>query len=149
LISQQGEIHLALERTFAIIKPDAVKAGNTGKIIAEIEGNGFCIVAMKKVHLSKKQAEGFYAVHRERSFFGALTDFMSEGPIVALILEREDAIRKWRDVMGATDPAKAADGTLRKRFGTSIQANATHGSDAPETAVFETRYFFNDLEIIA
>lgn len=140
---------MALERTFAIIKPDAVKAGNTGKIIAEIEGNGFCIVAMKKVHLSKKQAEGFYAVHRERSFFGALTDFMSEGPIVALILEREDAIRKWRDVMGATDPAKAADGTLRKRFGTSIQANATHGSDAPETAVFETRYFFNDLEIIA
>jgi nucleoside-diphosphate kinase len=140
---------LALERTFAIIKPDAVKAGNTGKIIAEIEGNGFCIVAMKKIHLSKKQAEGFYAVHRERPFFGALTDFMSEGPIVAMILEREDAIRKWRDVMGATDPAKAADGTLRKRFGTSIQTNATHGSDAPETAVFEIRYFFNDLEICA
>ncbi len=140
---------MALERTFAIIKPDAVKAGNTGKIIAEIEGNGFCIVAMKKIHLSKKQAEGFYAVHRERPFFGALTDFMSEGPIVAMILEREDAIRKWRDVMGATDPAKAADGTLRKRFGTSIQTNATHGSDAPETAVFEIRYFFNDLEICA
>lgn len=140
---------MAIERTFAIIKPDAVKAGNTGKIIAEIEGNGFSIVAMKRLRLSKKQAEGFYAVHRERPFFGALTDFMSEGPIVAMILEREDAIRKWRDVMGATDPAKAADGTLRKRFGTSIQANATHGSDAPETAVFETKYFFNDLEISA
>ena len=139
---------MALERTFAIIKPDAVKAGNTGKIIAEIEGNGFYIVAMKKIHLSKKQAEGFYAVHRERPFFGALTDFMSEGPVVAMILEREDAIRKWRDVMGATDPAKAADGTLRKKFGTSIQTNATHGSDAPETAVFESRFFFNDLEII-
>jgi nucleoside-diphosphate kinase len=140
---------LALERTLAIIKPDAVRAGHTGRIISEIESNGFRIVAMKRLHLTKKQAEGFYAVHRERPFFGPLTDFMSVGPIVAMILERDDAIRKWRDVMGATDPAKAAPGTLRNRFGTSIQSNATHGSDASETATFETKYFFNDLEICA
>lgn len=138
---------MPLERTFAIIKPDAVKAGHAGKIISEIEANGFRIVAMKLLHLTKKQAEGFYAVHREREFFPSLTDFMCEGRIIAMILEREDAIKKWREVMGATDPAKAAEGTLRKRFGTSIQNNATHGSDAPETAAFETRYFFNDLEI--
>ena len=140
---------MALERTFAIIKPDAVKAGYTGDILKAIESNGFRIVAMKRIHLSKKQAEGFYAVHRERTFFDPLTDFMSEGPIVAMILEREDAIRKWRDVMGATDPAKAAAGTLRKQFGNSIQNNATHGSDAPETAAFEMKYFFSDLEIFS
>ena len=138
---------MAIERTFAIIKPDAVKAGHTGDILKAVEANGFRIVAMKRIHLTKKQAEGFYAVHRERPFFGPLTDFMCEGPIVAMILEREDAIRKWRDVMGATDPAKAAEGTLRKQYGSSIQYNATHGSDAPETAAFEMKYFFNDLEI--
>lgn len=140
---------MSIERTFAIIKPDAVKAGQMGKIISEIEAHGFRIVAMKLLHLTKKQAEGFYAVHRERPFFDPLTDFMSEGPMMAMILEREDAIKKWREVMGVTDPAKAADGTLRKRFGTSIQYNATHGSDAPETAAFETKYFFNDLEIVS
>jgi nucleoside-diphosphate kinase len=138
---------LALERTLALIKPDALKAGHTGNIIREIELNGFRVIAMKRIQLSRKQAEGFYAVHRERPFFGPLTDFMHSGPIVAMILEREDAIRKWREVMGATDPSKAAEGTLRKRFGTTIQNNATHGSDAPETAAFETQYFFSELEI--
>jgi nucleoside-diphosphate kinase len=136
-----------LERTLALVKPDALKSGYAGEIIKEIESGGFRVIAMKLIHLSKRQAEGFYAVHRERPFFGPLTEFMQSGPIVAMILEREDAIRKWREVMGATDPSKAAEGTLRKRFGTSIQNNATHGSDAPETAAFETRYFFNELEI--
>lgn len=130
-----------------MIKPDAVKAGHAGEIIQEIEANGFRIVAMKLLHLTKIQSEGFYAVHRDRPFFPALTDFMCGGRIIAMILEREDAIQKWREVMGATDPAKAAEGTLRKRFGTSVQNNATHGSDAPETAAFETKYFFSDLEM--
>lgn len=139
---------MSLERTLALVKPDALRAGYTGDIIKVIESNGFRIIALKLIHLSKRQAEGFYAVHRERPFFGPLTEFMQSGPIVAMILEREDAIRKWREVMGATDPSKAAEGTLRKRFGSSIQNNATHGSDAPETAAFETRYFFNELEIL-
>jgi nucleoside-diphosphate kinase len=138
---------LALERTLALIKPDAFKAGHTGDIIKLIESNGFRIIAMKLIRLSRRQAEGFYAVHRERPFFDPLTDFMHSGPIVAMILQREDAIKQWREVMGATDPSKATEGSLRKRFGTSIQNNATHGSDAPETAAFETKYFFGELEI--
>lgn len=136
------------ERTFAIIKPDAVAAGNSGNIIADIEAAGFTIVAMKKMHLSTEQAGGFYHVHRERGFFGELVEFMSEGPIVALILEKDGAIKAWRDLMGATNPADAADGTLRKKYGTHIGRNATHGSDAPETAAFEMSYFFNAMEMV-
>jgi nucleoside-diphosphate kinase len=138
---------LGLERTLALVKPDAVEAGHIGDIVKEIEANRFRIMAMKLIHLTKKQAEGFYAVHRERPFFVPLTEFKSSGPIVAMILEREDGIKKWREVMGATDPAKAAEGTLRKRYGISIQNNATHGSDAPETAAFETKYFFGESGI--
>ena len=135
------------ERTFAIIKPDAVKAGYTGRILARIEDLGFTIRGMRRVHLSKREAEGFYAVHRERPFFGSLTDFMSSGPCVVLCLEAPDAIRKWRAAMGATDPAKAEAGTLRREFGASIENNATHGSDAPETAAFEIGYFFRGMEL--
>ena len=135
------------ERTFAIVKPDAVKAGYTGRILARIEEQGFTIRAMRMVHLSKREAEGFYAVHRERPFFASLTDFMSSGRCVVMCLEAPDAIKKWRAVMGATDPAKADDGTLRKEFGASIENNATHGSDAPETAAFELGYFFRGLEL--
>ena len=136
-----------MERTFAIIKPDAVKARNTGRIIQRIEEAGFTIRAMQMRHLSTKEAEGFYAVHRERPFFGSLTQFMSSGPVVVLALEAEDAIKKWRTLMGATDPAKAEAGTLRKEFGASIENNATHGSDAPETAAFELGYFFPGIEL--
>ena len=135
------------ERTFAIVKPDAVKAGYTGRILARIEENGFSIRAMRMVHLSKRDAEGFYAVHRERPFFTSLTDFMSSGPCVVMCLEAPDAIKKWRTVMGATDPAKADAGTLRREFGASIENNATHGSDAPETAAFELGYFFRGMEL--
>ena len=135
------------ERTFAIIKPDAVKAGYTGRILARIEEKGFTIRAMRMVHLSKRDAEGFYAVHKERPFFGSLTDFMSSGRCVVMCLEADNAIKKWRDTMGATDPAKAEFGTLRKEFGASIENNATHGSDAPETAAFELGYFFRGLEL--
>jgi nucleoside-diphosphate kinase len=135
------------ERTFAIVKPDAVKAGYTGRILARVEEHGFTIRGMRMVHLSKRDAEGFYAVHRERPFFGSLTDFMSSGPCVVLCLEAPDAIKKWRGAMGATDPAKAEAGTLRKEFGASIENNATHGSDAPETAAFELGYFFRGLEL--
>jgi nucleoside-diphosphate kinase len=136
-----------MERTFAIIKPDAVRRKLTGRILARIEAAGFAVRAMRQIHMSKAEAEGFYHVHRERPFFGGLTDFMSSGPCVVLCLEAEGAILKWRDLMGATDPAKAADGTLRKEFGTSIDNNATHGSDAPETAAFELGYFFRGLEL--
>lgn len=135
------------ERTFAIIKPDAVKAGYTGRILSRIEERGFTIRAMRMVHLTKRDAEGFYAVHRARPFFGSLTDFMSSGPCVVLCLEAENAILRWRTTMGATDPAKAEPGTLRKEFGASIENNATHGSDAPETAAFELGYFFRGLEL--
>ncbi len=135
-----------MERTFAIIKPDAVKARSAGKIIQRIEEAGFTIRAMQMRHLSVKEAEGFYEVHRERPFFGELTEFMSRGPIIVLALEAEDAIKKWRDLMGATDPAKADAGTLRKDFGASIEHNATHGSDAPETAAYELNYFFPGIE---
>lgn len=137
-----------MERTFAIIKPDAVAAGKAGQILARIEGAGFTVKAMRLQHLSKREAEGFYAVHRERPFFGELTDFMSSGPCVLLALEAPDAIRKWRTLMGATDPAKADAGTLRRDFGTSIGNNATHGSDAPETAAFELGYFFRGMEAL-
>lgn len=140
---------MGIEQTFAIIKPDAVKRGHTGGIIAAIEENGFTIKNLKKVHLTKAQAEGFYYVHRERGFFGELTDFMSSAPCVVMILEKEGAILAWRDLMGPTNPASAEAHHLRKRFGTSIGENATHGSDAPETAAFETSYFFSCFERIA
>jgi nucleoside-diphosphate kinase len=136
------------ERTLAIIKPDAVERHLTGAILQRIEAQAFQIRAMRLVHLSKKQAEGFYAVHRDRSFFASLTDFMSSGPAVVLVLEATDAINRWRTLMGATDPAKADAGTLRKDFGQSIERNATHGSDAPETAAFEIGYFFAGIELI-
>ncbi len=139
---------MSAQRTFAIIKPDAVSKGCSGQIISEIEKNGFKIIAMKKIHLTKNQAEGFYAVHKGKGFFDSLISFMTEGPVVAMILERENAILHWRKVMGATDPAKAEAGTIRKLFGLSIERNATHGSDAVETAEFETKYFFNSLEIV-
>jgi nucleoside-diphosphate kinase len=135
-----------MERTFAIIKPDAVKARYTGRIIQRIEEAGFTIRAMQMRSLSAKEAEGFYAVHRERPFFASLTKFMSSGPVVVLALEADDAIRKWRTLMGATDPAKADAGTLRQEFGASIENNATHGSDAAETAAFELGYFFPGIE---
>ncbi|HEX5217692.1 MAG TPA: nucleoside-diphosphate kinase [Vicinamibacterales bacterium] len=138
---------MTTERTFAIIKPDAVKAGNAGKILARIEAAGFHVRGMRLQHLSQKEAEGFYAVHRARPFFGELTAFMSSGPCVLLCLEAPDAIKKWRDRMGPTDPAKADPGTLRRDFGTSIGNNATHGSDAPETAAFELGYFFRGMEL--
>jgi nucleoside-diphosphate kinase len=137
-----------MERTFAIIKPDAVERKLAGKILARIEEAGFTVRAMRLHHLTKKEAEGFYAVHRERPFFGGLTDFMSSGPCVLMALEAPDAIRKWRTLMGATDPAKADAGTLRKDFGSSIERNATHGSDAPETAAFELGYFFRGMEML-
>jgi nucleoside-diphosphate kinase len=137
---------MAIEQTFAIIKPDATKSGYAGHIIAAIEENGFTIKCMKKVHLTKAQAEGFYAVHKERPFFGELTSFMSSGPCVVMILEKEGAIAAWRDLMGPTNPANAEAHTMRKRFGKSIGENATHGSDAPETAAFETAYFFSCFE---
>ncbi len=136
-----------MERTLAIIKPDAFSARHAGRIIQRIEESGFQIRAIKRLHLTRTQAEGFYAVHRERPFFAGLTDFMSSGPVVVLALEAADAIKKWRTLMGATDPAKADAGTLRKEFGTSIERNATHGSDAPETAAFEVGYFFAGYEL--
>jgi nucleoside-diphosphate kinase len=136
-----------MERTLAIIKPDAVEARHAGRIIQRIEEAGFQIRAMRMMHLSTREAEGFYAVHRERPFFGSLTTFMSRGPVVVLALEAPDAIRKWRALMGATDPAKAEAGTLRKEFGGSIENNATHGSDAPETAASELGYFFPGYEL--
>jgi nucleoside-diphosphate kinase len=135
-----------MERTLAIIKPDAVERRLVGKILARIEDAGFTIRAMRLQHLTKREAEGFYAVHRERPFFSSLTTFMSSGPCVLLALEAPDAIRKWRALMGATDPARADAGTLRKEFGSSIERNATHGSDAPETAAFELGYFFRGME---
>jgi nucleoside-diphosphate kinase len=138
---------MTTERTLAIIKPDAVRARTAGRILARIEEAGFTIRAMRLEHLTLPEAEGFYAVHRERPFFGSLTAFMSSGPCVVLALEAPGAIMKWRELMGATDPAKAADGTLRKEFGASIEHNATHGSDAPDTAAFELGYFFRGMEL--
>ncbi len=139
---------MSLERTYAMIKPDAVAAGNSGKIIDLIEKHGFRIVAMKKLRITKEQGEAFYAVHKERPFFNSLVTFMTEGPIVALVMEREDAVKQWRDLMGATNPANAAEGTVRKLYATSIERNAAHGSDASETAADETRFFFSSSELL-
>jgi nucleoside-diphosphate kinase len=136
------------ERTFAIIKPDAVERRLSGHILQRIEDAGFTLRAIRMTHLSKAQAEGFYAVHRERPFFASLTEFMSSGPSIVLVLEAPDAIAKWRKLMGATDPAKADAGTVRKEFAESIERNATHGSDAPETAAFEIGYFFPGINLI-
>ena len=136
-----------MERTFAIIKPDAVANGVAGRILARIEAERFRVVALRMIHMSKREAEGFYHVHKARPFFGGLTDFMSSGPCIVMCLEAADAIVKWRALMGATDPAKAEPGTLRKEFGASIENNATNGSDAPETAAFELGYFFRGMEI--
>jgi nucleoside-diphosphate kinase len=136
-----------MELTFAIIKPDAVAARHSGQIIQRIEEAGFQIRAVRVQRLTQREAEGFYAVHRERPFFASLTKFMSSGPVIVMALEAPDAIKKWRALMGATDPAKADPGTLRKEFGASIENNATHGSDAPETAAFELGYFFRGMEL--
>ena len=137
-----------MEQTFAIIKPDAVKRGVAGDILSRIQKAGFGIVAIKSMRLTQAEAEGFYAVHSARGFFGELTAFMSSGKIIAMVLEAEGGIARWRDTMGATDPAKAAAGTIRRDFGTSIQNNCTHGSDAPDTAAFEIGYFFASHELI-
>jgi nucleoside-diphosphate kinase len=137
------------QRTFSIIKPDAVKSRKAGKVLARLEENGFTVVALRMRHLTEREASGFYHVHRERPFFKSLTAFMTSGPCITMVLEREDAIAKLREVMGATDPAKAAAGTIRKDFAESIEANAIHGSDAPETAAFEIGYFFPGIELTA
>lgn len=135
-----------IERTFAIIKPDAVKAKHSGKIIDRIEQEGFNIVALKKIHMTKKQAEGFYAVHKGKGFFEELTTFMSSGPAMVMVLEKEQAIQAWRNLMGATDPAEANTNTLRKIYGASKGNNATHGSDAQETAKTEIAFFFPEVK---
>ncbi len=136
-----------MERTLSIIKPDGVEKNVIGEVISRFEKNGLKIVALKRIKLSKEDAEGFYAVHKERPFFGSLTDFMSRGPVVVLILEGENAIAKNREIMGATNPEEADEGTIRKDFATNIEENTVHGSDAPETAATEISYFFNALEI--
>lgn len=136
-----------MERTYAMIKPDAVKAGNAGKIIARIEAEGFKIVGMKKICVSLEQAQLFYAVHKTRPFFGELTDFLASGPVVAMVLERTNAIKGWRDLMGATNPAQAEPNTIRKLYAASIGENAVHGSDAPETAAQEIAFFFAGAEL--
>jgi nucleoside-diphosphate kinase len=136
-----------LQRTFSIIKPDAVAAGNAGKILAHLEGAGFRIVGLRMLTMSQSDAEGFYAVHRERPFFGSLVTFMTEGPVIVLALERADAVKKLREVMGATNPANAEAGTIRKLYASSIERNSIHGSDAPETAAVELAYFFRTTEL--
>ncbi len=138
---------MSIERTFSIIKPDAVAAGCVGEVLAMIEQAGFRIVALRMTRLDQRSAEGFYAVHRERPFFPSLVKFMTEGPIVVMALEREDAITKLRELMGATNPANAAEGTIRKRFAQSIERNVIHGSDGPETAQTELAYFFSTLDL--
>lgn len=137
-----------MERTFAIIKPDAVERGLSGKIIGKIEDAGFRIVGMKKIHLTKEKAGGFYHVHRERPFFNDLCTFMSRSPVIVMVLEKENAIADWRALMGATNPANAEPGTIRKEFAKNIEENSVHGSDAPETAAFEISYFFNAFELV-
>lgn len=139
---------MALERTFGMIKPDAVAKKNVGNILAMIEGAGFRLVGIKSKWLSKPEAEAFYAVHKERPFFAGLVKFMTEAPAVLLVLEREDAIAKWRELMGATNPANAAEGTVRKQFAENIERNAAHGSDAPETAAIEIPFFFSSAELL-
>ena len=137
-----------MERTFAIIKPDAVVSGHAGPIIAKISEAGFTIKGLRMVRLSQRQAEGFYEVHKARPFYGSLVTFMTEGPVVVMVLEREQAIAKWRELMGATNPANAAEGTIRKQFAESIERNAVHGSDAPETAAVEIPFFFATSELL-
>jgi len=139
---------MALERTFSIIKPDATRRNLTGKIIDRFESNGLRIVASKRIHLTREQAEGFYGVHRERPFFGDLVEFMISGPVVVQVLEGDNAILKNREIMGATNPADAEEGTIRKDFAESIDANSVHGSDAPETAAEEIKFFFSDDELV-
>jgi nucleoside-diphosphate kinase len=137
-----------MERTFAIIKPNAFADGNSGKILSRIYQEGFNVVGLKKLYMSSVEASGFYYVHKDKPFFGELVDFMASGPCIVMVLEAEGAIKKWRDLMGATNPAEAAEGTLRKEFGESLGVNATHGSDAPDTAAFEMGYFFSGLELL-
>jgi nucleoside-diphosphate kinase len=137
-----------MERTLSIIKPDGVGRNLIGEVIKRLEANDLNIIAMKMVHLTKAQAEGFYAVHRKRPFFASLTDFMSSGPAVVMVLEGENAIARYRELMGATNYKEAAEGTIRREFATDIEKNVVHGSDAPETAAFEIGYFFNAFEII-
>jgi nucleoside-diphosphate kinase len=137
-----------MEKTFAIIKPDAVANNHVGAILAIAEEHGFKIKALRMMHLSLKQAQGFYAVHSERPFFGELTEFMSEGPCVVICFEREDAVAKWREVMGATNPANAAEGTIRKRFAESVGRNCVHGSDSKENAAIELAYFFASNQLL-
>jgi nucleoside-diphosphate kinase len=137
-----------MERTFAIIKPDAVERNLSGKILTKIEDAGFRIVGMKKIHLTRAQAEGFYYVHKERPFFNDLCAFMSRSPVIVMALEKENAIADWRTLMGATNPANAEPGTIRKEFAKNIEENSAHGSDAPETAAFEIPYFFSALELV-
>ncbi len=137
-----------MERTLSIIKPDAVAANHIGNILALLEREGFRIVAMRKLHMTQEQAEEFYAVHRERPFYGSLVKFMTEGPVVVVALERADAVRKLREVMGATNPANAADGTIRKLYASSIERNAIHGSDSPENAQIELRFFFHTADLL-
>lgn len=139
---------MAIQQTFAIIKPDAVASGHTGNILGMIEKAGFRIRGMKMVRLSKQQAEGFYEVHKEKAFFGGLVNFMTEGPVVVIVLQREDAIKRWRELMGATNPEKAAEGTIRKSFAKNIERNAVHGSDAAETAAVEIPFFFSIAELL-
>ena len=139
---------MAIQQTFAILKPDAVASGHTGQIIGMIEHAGFRIRGIKMIRLSKQQAEGFYEVHKERPFFGGLVTFMTEGPVVVMVLEREDAIKHWRQVMGATNPEKADEGTVRKKFAKNIERNVVHGSDAPETAALEISFFFSLSELL-
>ena len=134
--------------TFGIIKPDAVRAGHTGSIIQSILDSGFKIRGLKLIHMTRQEAEGFYAVHRERPFFASLTEFMSSAPCVVMALEKDGAVKAWRDLMGATDPAKADEGTLRKKFGGSVGENAVHGSDSDENAAIEISYFFSRLELV-
>src|SRR5437868_7479286 len=145
---QKPTLIMAIEQTFAIIKPDAVAAGHTGQILSIIEHAGFRIRGLKMVRLSRQQAEGFYEVHKERPFFTGLVEFMTEGPVVTMVLEREDAIKRWRDVMGATNPEKAEEGTIRKKFAKNVERNAVHGSDAPETAAIEIPFFFSMAELL-
>jgi nucleoside-diphosphate kinase len=138
---------MSAQRTLAIVKPDAVAKHVTGKIVARIEDAGFTILAAKLMHMSLAQARGFYYVHRQRPFYDSLCSFMTEGPSLLMVLEGDNAIQRWRDLMGATDPAKAAPGTIRREFASSIEANAVHGSDSPETAAVEIPYFFSSLEL--
>ena len=137
-----------MERTYAMIKPDAVKAGNAGNIIARIEAEGFRIVGMKQIRVSLAQSQLFYVVHEARPFYNGLTEFLASGPVVAMVLEKDNAIKAWRDLMGATNPAQAAEGTIRKLYATSIDENAAHGSDAPETAAQESAFFFTTAELV-